>query len=63
MTKVDSSWFLQNLLNFDQQKVSRGSTQANMARDHNDEVAAAAIRALGDFGQEGATESWSKGFG
>ena len=26
-----------------------------MARDHNDEVAAAAIRALGDFGQEGAT--------
>ena len=25
-----------------------------MARDHNDEVAAAAIRALGDFGQEGA---------
>ena len=59
MTKVDSSWFLQNWLNFDlkifEQKMSRGSTQANMARDHNDEVAAAAIRALGDFGQEGAT--------
>ena len=35
--------------------MSRGSTEANMARDHNDEVAAAAIRALGDFGQEGAT--------
>jgi len=30
------------------------SNVANMARDHNDEVAAAAIRALGDFGQEGA---------
>ena len=28
-----------------------------MARDHNDEVAAAAIRALGDFGQEGGTFS------
>lgn len=30
------------------------SNVANLARDHNDEVAAAAIRALGDFGKEGA---------
>eukprot|EP00438_Fugacium_kawagutii_P032788 Skav211925 [mRNA] locus=scaffold1086:114008:122082:+ [translate_table: standard] len=30
-----------------------GQSEANLARDYNDEVAAAAIRALGDFGQEG----------
>ena len=29
--------------------------KANLARDHNDEVAAAAIRALGDFGKEGGS--------
>jgi hypothetical protein len=34
-------------------QVASRSAKANLARDHNDEVAAAAIRALGDFGKEG----------
>ena len=34
--------------------------KANLARDHNDEVAAAAIRALGDFGKEGGRgQKWN----
>ena len=33
---------------------ARDETKANLTKDHNDEVAAAALRTLGDFGPEGA---------